>query len=343
MSDDPVAKTPGWIWKALFVVVGFGLLWAVFAGVEITEVWRNASAVGWGMIGVLGLYLVTFAIDSVSWLLALVSAPTNLRWAWRAFAVRMVGETYNNIIPAASMGGEPIKAMLLKRHYAVRYRDSTASLILAKTINMVGLCLFLIIGFVLMIETDKLSSAYKHTAGVGLAVMLISTVLFFSIQRLRIGSVAGGWLGRRTVSEQTSRIVNQIRHMDETLVRFYTVHRARLFGALALAFINWMLGIVEIYYVLWLLDAPISWSEAWIIEAVVQMVRSGTFFIPLSIGAQEGVFLIVAGVITGLPAVGLSVGLVRRFRELLWIAWGYLIGVWYTARYRHLEPSGDIN
>ena len=341
MSKREVASGQSWIWKGVFILTGLGLLWAVFAEIDITEVWRIAQAVGWGILGVFIIYFLTFLIDSVSWQLALVFVPTNLQWMWRTFAVRMVGETYNNIIPAASMGGEPIKALLLKRHYTVPFHDSTASLILAKTINMVGLCLFLVVGFILMFETEKLPSVYRHTAGVGLSGMLIATGLFFFIQRLSITSTAGNWLNQWSLSKKTHWVVAQVRRMDETLVSFYTTHRFRFCAALTLAFTNWFLGVVEIYFVLWLLDAPITWSEAWIIEAAAQMVRSGTFFIPLSIGAQEGVFLIVAGAITGDPALGLAVGLVRRYRELLWIALGYLIGVWYTARFSRLNPASN--
>ena len=115
MSKKEVASGQSWIWKGVFILTGLGLLLAVFAEIDVTEVWRNAQAVGWGILGVLIIYLLTFLIDSVSWQLALIFVPTNLQWMWRAFAVRMVGETYNNIIPAASMGGEPIKALLLKR------------------------------------------------------------------------------------------------------------------------------------------------------------------------------------------------------------------------------------
>ncbi len=332
MSDATRSPGKAWMAKAIFIVAGLGLLAAVFSGVDTGKVWDSAASVGWGMLVVLGLYLLAFSIDSVSWLLALTWAPLNSRWGWRTWAVRMVGETYNNIIPAASMGGEPVKAVLLKRHYGVPYHDSTASLILAKTINMVGLCLFLAVGFALMMQSPKLSEAYKHTAGVGFVALMVATALFFAVQRYRIGSVASGWLGRRMLSDKIDAIVTQIRSMDETLVQFYTRHRPRLVGALALAFFNWVLGVAEIYYVLWLLDAPITWAEAWIIEAVAQMVRSGTFFIPLSIGAQEGVFLLVAGTITGAPELGLSVGLIRRCREMIWIAWGYVLGVWYTSR-----------
>ena len=108
MSEQKLGSAKAWIWKTVFVLAGMGLLAVVFSNVDLGEVWGSAAAVGWGMIVVLGLYLLAFSVDSVSWLLTLTWAPFNTRWMWRTWAVRMVGETYNNIIPAASMGGEPV-------------------------------------------------------------------------------------------------------------------------------------------------------------------------------------------------------------------------------------------
>lgn len=74
------------------------------------------------------------------------------------------------------------------------------------------------------------------------------------------------------------------------------------------------------------LGAPVSFWEAWIIEATAQLVRAGLFFIPAGIGVQEGAFVLICGAITGTPALGVAVSIVRRIREVVWIAWGFLIG-----------------
>ena len=52
------------------------------------------------------------------------------------------------------------------------------------------------------------------------------------------------------------------------------------------------------------------------------MVRSILFLVPASIGAQEVAFVVLAGAITGSPAAGVAVALIRRFRELVWILLG---------------------
>jgi hypothetical protein len=57
---------------------------------------------------------------------------------------------------------------------------------------------------------------------------------------------------------------------------------------------------------MYLLGHPITFTDAWIIEAMAQLVRAGTFFIPSSIGAQEATFTVVCSAITGTPSLGIG-------------------------------------
>ena len=45
------------------------------------------------------------------------------------------------------------------------------------------------------------------------------------------------------------------------------------------------------------LDHPISLLDAWAISALVELVRIATFFIPASIGAQEGAFVFATSLV----------------------------------------------
>ena len=87
-------------------------------------------------------------------------------------------------------------------------------------------------------------------------------------------------------------------------------------------------------------DLKLLADADWIIEAVAQLVRTGTFFIPASIGAQEGAFLLVCGAITGSPTLGVSVSVVRRLREVIWIVWGFTLGSILSMK-PGLVPEGD--
>ncbi|MBL6945413.1 MAG: flippase-like domain-containing protein [Rhodospirillales bacterium] len=318
--------------KILYVLLGLGLLVWVFQEVDLSELWQVVSQVGWGIAVVLGLYFAAFLIDSYTWQLTLVCAPLNLRWLYRTWKVRMVGEVFNTVVPAGGMGGEPVKAVLLKKYYGIGYREGTASLILAKTINMIALVIFLAGGFALMMSSDVLPVWYHAVGGAGLVAFAFAIALFFAIQRYRVSSATGNFLSRWRAARGIAKIIHHIEDMDERLAEFYTRHIGRLVLATTFAWINWMLGVAEVYYAMMFLGHPITWSEAWIIEAAAQLVRTGAFFIPAGIGAQEGAFLLVCSAVTGVPVVGVAVALVRRVRELTWIAWGSLLGAMYSMR-----------
>ena len=326
--------------KLAYLLVGLVLLLVVLREVDLTEVWSHARQIGWGIGVVLGLFMLAFVLDAYSWQLTLTSVPLNLGWLYRVWKVRMVGEVFNMVLPAATMGGEPLKAMLLNKHYAVEYHEGIASLVLARTINLIGLILFLIVGFGFMLTTPKMPESFKLIAGTGLLVLTVATGLFFGVQRLKLFSVAGTWLTRWRAARRLEQLLEHIREVDERFVTFYSYHRGRLTGAIALALSNWIIGIFEIYYTMIFLEHPVSLSEAWMIEAIAQMVRAGTFLIPASIGAQEGAFMLVFTVITGSPALGIAAAMIRRFREILWLIWGALVGAGFSLSPKASTVSG---
>ena len=328
------------ILKVFYLLIGVALLGVVIAGIDLSDVGGQIAKVGFGILVILAIYFVAFAIDSFTWQMTIPSIPLNGLWAYRTWKLRMVGEAFNAVIPAGGMGGEPVKALMIKKHYGIEYPEGTVSLILAKTINLIALMMFLIGGFALMIGGASLPETFETAATIGLFVLMVAVGLFFAVQRFGFTSLTGTWISQWQFAKRVEAILHHLHDMDRRLVQFYTGARGRFAAAVILAFANWMLGVVEIYYSMILLDHPISWSEAWIIEAVAQMVRMGTFFIPASIGAQEGAFVLVCGAITGLPSLGLSVSVIRRVREIIWIIWGFALGFIFSLKPR-LAPEQE--
>jgi uncharacterized membrane protein YbhN (UPF0104 family) len=48
-----------------------------------------------------------------------------------------------------------------------------------------------------------------------------------------------------------------------------------------------MLGVAEIWFLTWLIGAPVGWFEAFVIEALAQPIRAAALVIPGGLGAQE--------------------------------------------------------
>jgi len=328
-------------WKIASLLAGFGLLYWIASGIDISDVGSLVVQVGVVGIGtVICVYFLAFLGDSISWLLILSSLPVDLAWIRRTFMVRLAGEAFNNVVPAGGFAGEPVKAVILKARYGVRYTEASASIVMARTVNMIALIAFLMIGFVFMAASDAIDGPLKATASVGLAFLSIGTVLMFVMQRYKVSSwLAVKFSGHRW-AERAAGAIKVIEELDEHFVIFYTRHRTRLFVALALAFANWVLGVVEVYLTFRFLGHGITWADAWMIEALAQMIRAAVFFIPLGIGAQEGAFVLISSAITGVPGLGLACAAVRRIRELTWILLGLVAWTIYPTGLKSTPGPG---
>ncbi len=294
---------------------------------------NQTISIGWfAFLIILVIYFVAFLLDSIAWAITMVKTPLKFGLVRQTFNVRLIGEALNNTLPVGGVGGEPVKAFLMKSHYGLEYSDGTASLILAKTINMISLCIFMFLGFLIVIFSETLPMYFKQVSLVGLSITCVLTGLLVIAQRtntiLNFINSATGLIG----PIRAYKAINFVETCGNILLDFYKSHLGRLYVAVTLALANWFLGVIEVYYAMAFLGVPVTLSEAYVIESVAQMVRMGTFFIPMSIGAQEGAFLLVVSAVTGSNTTGLALGLIRRARELLWIILGYSVGLVYSFK-----------
>lgn len=320
------------------MLVGAALLGVILYRTDLREVWRHLLQLGWqGFAVVLLVYLACALAQVGAWLFTLPGVPPRPAWFYRLWKVWMVGFAMEATTPLAGFGGEPAKAMLLKRHYGIRYREATASIVLARTTDMTGQIVFICIGFALMFRDDSLALAYRLTAGSGLAVMVLFVALFFGAQQQRtFGRIRRwlerGWFGGRRLSARAMAVLESLHDIDERLLAYYAAERGRLAASIACAFGDWLIGAFAIYYALAYLDHPVSVANAIVIEAFLVLVRSTLFFVPADLGTQEGALVLITGGVTGSPELGLALSAIRRARDIVWIVWGLGIGWAHSAR-----------
>ncbi len=312
--------------KATSLLIGFSLLGLVVYETDLAEVWARLRQVGWvGIVVILACNLGAFLCDTMAWQLTLPSVRWNPSWFYQLWKTRMVGNAFNHVTPFASLGGEPVKVVLLKKRYGLGYRETSASLVVERTVNSIALAVFLVAGFVVMMAAGSLPPAYRLAAGIGLGLLSAGIFGFFLVQRFKLFSRAGGWFGRKRAGGVLSFFAT-VGDVEDRLITFYTRHKLRFAAAVVLGIMGWILGAVEIYYALYFLGYTVTAADALVIEAITVLVRNTLFFIPAGIGAQDGAFVLVTQAIAGSATLGLAVALLRRFREIVWILWGLAIG-----------------
>lgn len=273
--------------------------------------WRLAIVVAFPAV------LVQVA-DAVGWRYAFHGDATSVP---RLMAVRVAGEAFNMATPTATLGGEAVKSWLLRDR--VPLTVSVPSLILAKTTITVAQGLLLLLGVALARATLAADTP-----------LLIVMQLLVVIEAVALGAFAvaqtRGLLGRggRLLSRLGLEAIvggETLSRVDQALIDFYRERRGRLALSTAWHFAGWLLGALETWLILRFLGAEVSLLTATVIEAFAMGIRVATFLIPGNIGVLEGGYAAIFGALGLGPTAGVTFSLVRRLREITWIAIGLLV------------------
>ena len=325
--------------KIVFLLLGGALFALVLVKTDTNLLLTQIANIGiGGALVILVVYILYFGADSLSWQVTIGGIPMNFKWFVRFYAVRMVGEAYNNITPVASMGGEPLKAWLLKSNWRIPLTDSSVGLVVSKTTSMFTLVVFVALGVALSFQHPGLDLEEKHRGAIGLSLIICFAYVFFLMQKLKFLSALSHFLARKVGKVSFKRVVSVAEMIDRQFETFYSFQKGRVLLSSFFAMLNWILGATEIYFIFLFLGDPLTFQEAWMLECFIQLVRTLTFFVPAGIGTQEGAFFLGAGMITGVSSIGVAAALVRRARDIFWISVSLAILSFFSVK----PTSGEL-
>ncbi len=119
--------------------------------------------------------------------------------------------------------------------------------------------------------------------------------------------------------------------LDESLRQFFRHEKKQFAKSLFWHGAGWFVSAMEVPLILYLLGHPISWQDGCFMAAMAQLGSSVAVAIPEGIGFYEGGHYLAATLLGLPPSLGLSVGLIRRVRELFWHGVGMLM-FWHLSK-----------
>ncbi len=315
------------ILKWCLIVFGFYLLAVTVKSVGIGNIWQNILSLKFWLIGLLLFYPVIFAFDTLGWGYAFPkrsSKPIPFR---SLYFIRIIGETLNAVIPfSASLGGEPVKVELLKRRHDVPLAEGYASILIVHTTFWASLNLFVIGGILITLKTLPLTPVLWNSVLIFLVVLgaaalfLIAGLHLGVFRRVHALGDKWKWWGPLSLDKAQKYL-----ELDEDIKQFYTTNPRRFILSTLFNFLGWFVGTFEVYFMAKILNMPIGLAEAWLLEALIQVLRIVTFFIPSSIGAQESGIVLIFSQFGFANPVSLTFAVLRRLREIVWIGLGLLL------------------
>ena len=322
-ETGPGGAPPRWTpLRGAALAAGAAVLAVLLARIGPGVLVRSLQAIGWRFLLVLSLGGAAASLNTLSWSLA--TAPARRVPFEALFRMLLAGEAVNALAPVGVVGGELVRYAALRRW--IPAADALASVLLAATAQFAGQVLFVLSGLPVALTLLELpgwrSGVLAASAAAGL---LLALVLCLAWSPRALDAVARSFTRFAWMARLHGRLPPAVRQTLEAAAGAMRRSPADFARSVAAALAAWQIGVVETLLVLRLLGRPARVAQALAIEVLAVAIEGILFFVPARLGALEG-GRVAACVAVGLdPAAGLTLGVVRRARDLLWAVPGLVL------------------
>jgi glycosyltransferase 2 family protein len=314
---------------ALGVAVLAGTVWAIGAETLV----RDLRTLGWGLAVILLVESLSVALNTGGWALAFPSGerPVSAR---RLFAARLAGDGVNYLTPSATVGGELLRVRLLGPHVSSSLRWASVSV--AKIGQSLAQAVFILLGLAIVLPGLAVARGWLGRGG---AIVVASVAGAAAIAHW----ITFVWAVDRGFWTTTQGVLRRVRlgwllpvswagpgrDLDATLARLGPWRAAASLGCFVA---GWAVGAAEIYLILYWVGGAVDWRTALSLETGSVLIDGILFLVPAKVGTQEGGKVVLFAALGLNLARGLTVGVVRRIRELVYAGLGLVALGWMSAR-----------
>jgi putative membrane protein len=300
----------------LLLLGGVALFVAVLVSQGVPAVASALALAGWGLLLVAMFHVAPLVLDAAA--IRVLFRRDAARGSMRhALLARWVGESANSLMPAGQIGGP----LLMARHLTQQgssVHDAAAVIIVSTTLQTVAQILFALTGATLLGAQAGHPSehALRTTSLIASGVLAVQVAGFYLLQRRGLFSKIMRAGVRFAGKRDWSRWVSHAQSIDLAVQATYG-RAGPVAASFLLSLIGWLVGTGEVFLVLDLLNNPVSWVNALLLESLGQAIRGAAFAVPGALGVQEGGYLLLAPLVGLPPDMALALSLAKRAREII--------------------------
>jgi glycosyltransferase 2 family protein len=307
-----------------------GTVWVV----GLDTLVHDLRLIGWGLVAILLVESVGVGLNTGGWALAFPRGerPVNMG---RLLAARLAGDAMNYLTPSATVGGELLRVRLLRPDVPVSLRWASVSV--AKVGQTVAQAVFILLGLALFSPELEALAAWPGwlssviAALAGVAALAAGATFVWAVGRGFWATMHSGLSRVRLARLLPASWAGPGRDLDAALAR---LGPGRVAASLGCFVAGWAVGAVEIYLILYWVGAAVDWTTALALETGSVLIDGILFVVPAKVGTQEGGKVVLFAALGLSPARGLTVGVVRRIRELTYAGLGLAALGWLSAHPR---------
>jgi uncharacterized membrane protein YbhN (UPF0104 family) len=283
--------------------------------------------VGARFVWIIAAYAAATAVAAIPWALLL---PARARPSWGAVVTsRFAASGLAAVLPFFGLG-EAGRLLWMPR---IAWSSGTAAIVVDRLIYLVAGAIFLFAAAASARSIGALPpQLIRGAVVVALAILVISGGVALIAAR---GQLGRAW--NRVLAIFAPRRSRAPGAWEPSLRSLLVGPRRPLLAGLSIHLASRLLFALEIYAGLRLLGLPSGWRVTAIFAAVPIALSVAGTFVPGQLGLQEGVQALVAAALGFGPAAGLTLVLLQRVRQLLFVPLSGLLIAMVTRGARRSE------
>lgn len=314
-----------WSLKGAFLCLGIWLLLVTMKDISLEELKNLFFKAGL----LLPLAFVAFPITTFFHSLGLYYLfPFDSRRRIRIpelFAIFLAGDSINKITPFIDVAGEPLKVSLFLKRDMANLEDSVRAVWVERILFIVSEVVVLLAAL-LLLGALKPNLDFLYVGLGGIVLSIISVGLLITAQKRGLLDLIVRAVHKLKKDVPTHPMGESLIPTRKGVFGFFLHHRKRdLSMSLFWNSMGWTFFTLEVYIALKILGVDLSMTAAFVVQSLLQAVKTVSFFIPGNLGAQEGGLAYLLAHF-GFPAAsGVALSLIKRVRQFFWAAIGGLL------------------
>jgi uncharacterized protein (TIRG00374 family) len=323
--------------QLLPALLALGLLAWVLRSADLSRALDLVRSLGWRLPLLVLPNLVAVLAEASGWWLSFDRLGGRPRFG-ALVAVRVMTDALMLGVPSGSVLSETVQPYLLKRRCGIPTEAGIVATVARKFFVVVSHGVFLAVAT--LIAWPLLDRASRVAIGRGgLPILLLATagilvlVAIMLVTATAMGQVADrlhrglGRLVGRWAGAWLERNATRFQRTDEGLAAFFRRGPAGLVAPVALYTLGWLIRSLETLLFLYWLNVSIPLSVAMVIESTLILVRALAVPVPAGLGVQDVGYVLCLKAL-GVPhatTIGTAFVVMKRGKDLFWIAAGYLL------------------
>jgi uncharacterized protein (TIRG00374 family) len=328
--------------KFLLLWLAIPLLWWSFRDIPLAEIFVTLQQISpEAMLGLGVLNGLIFLLLSSRWWLVMRALGSGLPFlSLAAYRLAAFGITY--FTPGPQFGGEPMQVHLAQRRHNLSGSVALAGVSLDKLVELLANFSFLVLGLILVIRSQLLNSESSNlllSFGLGMLALPVAYLSLLWLGHTPFSTL----LNRLPISAGRLTLFNRVKQplsaAEKHVSGFIRQKPQALAAALGLSLLSWLLMVAE--YGLALRVLGIQLEPAQVMIALTAARIAFLLPIPAGLGALEAGQVAAMQMLGVEPALGISISLLIRARDL---SLG-ILGLWlggFLTRLGPLNPSTAV-